>query len=191
MLRTFGALLLMVTALLLFIVTQTINTAPKTASAVIPPDSIVRLDQKITTAYRQAQAPAIRNQVQQVQLRLLEAEVAAKVIEWAKSRPDIDPKNLTLRVEDNVILFSGTILLAGLDVPFDAQIIAGAFDGYVVIAVKSIQLGTVPIGWFQDDFLERLFGPNWQFIDMGFDVRSVTLAQGMITVEGQTRLWAR
>ncbi len=196
-----GLVSLLALAAAAFVGYQVFLAAPGTSPAVVSapaatsvpaPTAAAQFDAKVATAAAQAKTAGSKKTVRLV---LTEAELSAKATQAASSVPGAGAvQGVAVKIRDDSMVLTGRTVLAGMEVPLEAEVKLGAVDGKLAVDVTSIKAGNLPIpvsGPLRDTLVEQvrraIGGDDLQGIDLGIDVKSVHLADGHLEIEGETR----
>ncbi len=167
---------------------------PATATATQTPTQTAKnaasFDQKVADLQSQLKSGS----KQPVSLELTQDEVTAKVAQELSSGPGgAQPvKNVAVKIEQGDAVVTGVASLGGQEVPIEAQVKVGADGGLLDVDVTSLKAAGMPVpDPVKQQILEQaqaaMGGKELSRLDVGIDLQQVSLSDGKVVVNGQTR----
>ena len=130
---------------------------------------------------------------QPVTLELTQDEVNAKLSELLSSSSGKSPvRNVAVKLEQGEAVVTGTASIAGQEIPVEARLKAGASGGLLDLEVISVKAAGIPVpDGVRDQLVQQaesaIGEKDLSGLDVGFYLDSIQLADGKVTIEGETR----
>ena len=132
---------------------------------------------------------------QDVSVVLTQDEVNAKVAEalsTANASGEMPVKSVTVKLGQDAAVVTGVANLGGQELPVEAQVKVGANGGLLDLNVTSLKAAGVPVpDAVKDQLIQQaetaMGGKDLSKLNVGIDLKSINLADGKVTIDGQTR----